>query len=374
MIWNKTFGGINYDIAYSAQQTSDGGYIITGYTYSYGNVSKYLWLIKVNSDGKELWNNTYAGRSGLSVQQTFDDCFIVTGYDFISGGSQEALLLKTDKDGNELWNKMFGGPSNDVGFSLKETCDGSYVIAGYTYSYGYGSSDLWLIKTKSDGIELWNITFGGTGNDNGYSVHLTSDHGYILSDGTSSYGNGLHDMWLIRVESDNHRPKLPNRPIGPTDGHIEKKYTYSANTTDSDKDEIYYMWDWGDGNFSDWIGPFKSGETVNVSYKWINPGLYQIRVKARDKFHYESDWSDALAVIISQRPLDLVLLFGFVSNLISEAEFYIFNAEQVLWINFNPFEPIIFTSADKILISRDYVGVILLPFGFVIGFFNAAVL
>ncbi len=182
-------------------------------------------------------------------------------------------------------------------------------------------------------------------------------------------------MWLIKIESENHPPKTPDRPTGPTEGHIEKQYTYTANTTDPETDDIYYKWDWGDGNISDWIGPYKSGETVDISHTWFTPGLYQIRVKAQDTFLYETNWSEPLAVIISHKPLDPVFLFGLISNFYSTSEFYSFNADLLLCIKFNPFEPILYSSGEVILISREYLGAILLPpFGIIFGFFSTAVI
>jgi hypothetical protein len=91
-------------------------------------------------------------------------------------------------------------------------------------------------------------------------------------------------------------PDKPETPVGETKGKAGKKYTYSTSTTDPDGDQVYYLWDWGDGNFSDWLGPYDSGDTAEASYTWVKEGEYEIRVKSKDIYNAESEWSDPLTV------------------------------------------------------------------------------
>ncbi|KAA0002611.1 MAG: PKD domain-containing protein, partial [Thermoplasmata archaeon] len=90
----------------------------------------------------------------------------------------------------------------------------------------------------------------------------------------------------------------PATPSGPTRIKEGIEYTYTTMTTDIDGDGIYYKWDWGDGSYSNWLGPFDSGEAINVSHIWTEKGIYKIRVKAKDTLGFESDWSEPLRVSI----------------------------------------------------------------------------
>jgi len=149
-LWTNTFGGSSSDYGYCVKQTTDGGYIITGRTDSYGKGGRDFWLIKTDSNGDSTWTKTFGGSSqdfGYSVQQTTDGGYVITG---TTDGN--VWLIKTDSLGQEVWNQTLGGSSDDYGWSVQQTADGGYIITGQTDSYGNGGWDVWLIKTDSEDV------------------------------------------------------------------------------------------------------------------------------------------------------------------------------------------------------------------------------
>ena len=213
-LWDKTFGGAGVDFGRYGQQTLDGGFIVIGYTTSIGSGGGDIWLIKTDLQGNEEWNRTFGGvdwERGLSIMQTNDGGFIIAGYTATYGnGNYDVWLIKTNSAGTLEWSKTFGGTNNDEGYSVQQTLDGGFIVTGYTTSFGNGSEDVWLIKTDSQGNEKWNQTFGGSGKDNGNSVQDIDNEGYIIAGWTESFGNGGRDAWLIRTDSEGHTDPFGN--------------------------------------------------------------------------------------------------------------------------------------------------------------------
>jgi hypothetical protein len=204
MEWNKTYGGTGYETGSCIAQTRDGGYIITGYTDSYGAGNEDVWLIKTNEEGELEWNKTYGATEldiGHCVQQTSDGGYIISAdTDSFGAGMSDIWLIKTDENGTEEWSKTYGGTVNEGNYFVIQSEDRGYIITGYTNSYGAENDDVWLVKTDENGTEEWNRTYGGKGSEWGYSFDKTSDGGYIITGFTYSYGAGETDVWLIKTD------------------------------------------------------------------------------------------------------------------------------------------------------------------------------
>ena len=206
MQWNETYGGEDYEESFSMIQTDDGGYALVGYTRSFGAGNEDFWLVKTDSAGNMQWNETYGGGNkdyAYSLTQTGDGGYTIAGHTRSFGaGDYDFWLVKTDGSGNMTWSQTYGGIDSDSVHSLIQTSDGGYAITGQTQSLGAGSSDLWLVKTDSAGNMQWNETYGGEDLDSGYSVVQTGDGGYAIAGCTVSYGAGDRDFWLIKLASE----------------------------------------------------------------------------------------------------------------------------------------------------------------------------
>ena len=205
--WIQTQWKNNYDAGHSVQQTNDDGYIIGGWTNSFGNGDNDLYLIKTDENGNEIWNQTFGGTNndqGYSVKQTSDGGYIISGYTETIEGYHDIYLIKTDETGNEEWSKSFGGEYDDTSNSIQQTMDGGYIIIGTTQSFGNGLKDVYIIKVDENGNEEWNQTYGGLGDDEGSFIQQTNDGGFIIIGWTNSFGLTpltFNDVYLIKTTS-----------------------------------------------------------------------------------------------------------------------------------------------------------------------------
>jgi hypothetical protein len=203
--WEKAFGGYYNDIAECVEQTEDGGYIIAGMTASQGAGLNDFYLIKTDALGDIEWVKNFGGYAddiAYSVQQTADNGYIIAGYtESYGAGDTDFYLVKTDALGNEEWEKTFGGNDAEVAYSIGQTADGGYILTGQTYSYDVGGGDIYLVKTNNTGTREWEQIYGGAGQDIAESVQQTTDGGYILAGFTDSSGAGATDVYLLRTDA-----------------------------------------------------------------------------------------------------------------------------------------------------------------------------
>ena len=203
--WSNTFGGSQNDNGLSVISTNDAGFAITGMTRSLGDSNGDVWLIKVNSNGEMEWERTYGGDDteyGRTIQQTVDGGYIIIGQTESFGlGYNDAYLIKTDSQGNEIWSQTFGGQGTDQGRQVVNTLDEGYLISGYTDSFGtLGGFNFWLVKANSLGELEWQRFYGEQGDDRGLSGIQTSDGGYAIAGYTNSGTSSGSDILFIKTD------------------------------------------------------------------------------------------------------------------------------------------------------------------------------
>jgi len=203
--WTKTIGGKYFEDDYSLIQTSDGGYAIAGETSSFGAGELDVYVVKLDANGNLQWTKTIGGESwdwGASLIQTSDGGYAIAGYTQSFGaGSGDVYVVKLDANGNLQWTKTIGGPEGEAGFSLIQTSDGGYAIAGYTKSFGPGDWDLYVVKLDANGNLQWTKTIGAKNkNYSKSSLIQTSDGGYAIAGHTESFGAGEWDVYVVKLD------------------------------------------------------------------------------------------------------------------------------------------------------------------------------
>ena len=235
--WDKDFGGAGDEVFYSLQQTTDKGFIVGGFSISDSSGNKTqnswgyedYWIVKTDSLGNKQWDKDFGGVYGdglYALQQTTDGGYILGGYsNSIIGGDKtqttwgymDYWIVKIDSLGNKQWDKDFGGTDYEYLFALQQTTDGGYILGGYSASgisgnktqASWGAEDYWVVKIDSLGIKQWDKVFGGTNSDELLSLQQTSDGGYLLGGYSESgiSGNksqntwGFSDYWIVKIDS-----------------------------------------------------------------------------------------------------------------------------------------------------------------------------
>jgi len=216
--WVKTYGGSAYDFGSAICRTDDGGYAICGFTNSFGSGGTDIWLLKTDVNGDTSWTRTFGGSDNdeaWALRQTVDGGYILTGYTASYGvGNWDVYVLKTNSAGDSVWAATFGGPHYDVGMSVIQAADNGFVVAGTCNGNdGWVGGDLWLLKIDVNGDTVWTSTIAGNAEDWGYSVHQTGDGGFAVGGKTWSFGAGQCDVYLVRygpeTGSKEHRGAAP---------------------------------------------------------------------------------------------------------------------------------------------------------------------
>lgn len=204
-IWEKTYGGSLFDVAYAIRETYDGGYIIAGFSSSFGNSGAYV--IRTDSLGDSLWTRLYGGvMSDLAshVELLDDTSYIIAGCTESFGATYgDFLIVKFNDNGDTIWTKNYGGEYTEWAYAAKKTADNCYTITGWTDSYGgtYGSN-IYLVKCDEWGDSVWTGVYANDSNEAAFDMQIMSDRSYIIVGSTNSYGAGGEDVYLIKTEPD----------------------------------------------------------------------------------------------------------------------------------------------------------------------------
>ncbi len=275
--WKKTFGGSRDELGNSITTTPDGGFVLTGYTYSndgdFDGMKKGnrdIFVIKLDSRGNVQWKKTFGGIDldcGYSITTTPDVGYVLTGWtksdddDFkdMNKGEWDIFVIKLDSVGDIQWRKTLGGNERDYGYSITTIPDGSYVLTGGTNSFdgdfdgmNKGRLDIFIIRLDSHGDVQWKTVFGGKREDIGCSITTTPDGGYVLTGETNSddgdfkgMNKGGKDIFVIKLDSR---------------GDVEWKKTFGGGSYDSASsitrtpDGSYVLTGWTSSYDSDFKG------------------------------------------------------------------------------------------------------------------------
>ncbi len=227
-VWTRCYGGSGDDEAYAIQQTTDGGYIVAGYSESTdgdvsGNHGGYRdsWLLKLTAIGDTVWTKCYGGSGGdyaNTIQQTTDGGYIMAGASYstdgdVTGnhGGLDSWLLKLTATGDTVWTKSYGGSGVDYAWVIQQTTNDGYIVAGTSNSTdgdvtgNFGDYDYWLLKLTATGDTVWTKCYGGSDDDEAYAIQQTTDGGYIVAglsnstDGDVNGNHGVYDSWLLKL-------------------------------------------------------------------------------------------------------------------------------------------------------------------------------
>ena len=204
--WQSSYGGPDSEESFWIDQTSDGGYIVAGYSISFSSGSKDVLILKLTQNGAIEWQRTYGGadsEEALSIEQTNDGGYIVTGYiDSVTDVLKEMLLMKLDANGNINWQRAYSNGDSAIASSVQQTNDGGYIVAGETNLVSHG--DIWVLKLFSNGTIEWQRSYGGASKESFYisNIQQTNDGGYILAGSTYSFsGTGDSIWWIVKLSS-----------------------------------------------------------------------------------------------------------------------------------------------------------------------------
>ncbi|MFC2111296.1 T9SS type A sorting domain-containing protein [Bacteroidota bacterium] len=253
--WLKNYGGTNWDFGYSVVQCPDSGFMVSGETFSYGNGNNDVFILKTDADGTKLWHKAYGGQNEDVAKSIspYKNGFVISGYtNSFGNGQYDCYILNIEQSGDTLWTKTYGDSLDDKAYCVKQVHDTAIVFCGYTENYGAQRKDALIVKIDSTGNEKWKYLYGdlendifidfvndinndlvffgntnsfGSSNDyyllktttnctfllsktygdlnseDGSSIYCTADSGYVVCGSTESYGIGISNIYVIKMNN-----------------------------------------------------------------------------------------------------------------------------------------------------------------------------
>lgn len=238
VVWQKAYGGNKNDQSSKVLPTPDGGYIFTGFSYSdqgaftaaHGDTD--MWVVKTDASGSVLWQRLLGGTAqdiAMDIALAADGGYVLTGQTYSNNGdvaqnlgASDCIILKLDGQGNTLWTKLFGGNSLDYPHGIENTADGGYIVSGHLgsadssaiglhYDPDYGMAEAWAIKIDGSGNQQWQRAYGSTKGEQAYTIKQTLDGGYIMGaitdleggtqNGDIAQAYGTSDFWIVKLNA-----------------------------------------------------------------------------------------------------------------------------------------------------------------------------
>jgi type IX secretion system substrate protein/putative pyrroloquinoline-quinone binding quinoprotein len=200
--WERTFGGSSEDCAYSIIRTADGSFAVAGYTNSFGAGNRDILMLKLNRKGNLIWSKTIGGASddnAYCIIETSDGGYALAGYTYSFGTNRNIYLVKLNSSGNLQWSKTIGGTSIEEAFSIIQAADGGYTLAGYKNASPY-DDDMYIVKLDNNGTIQWGRIIGGTGYERAYSIVQTPDGGYTAAGFFNPQpGEEIDVMYIVKL-------------------------------------------------------------------------------------------------------------------------------------------------------------------------------
>jgi len=286
------FGGKKSDTATAVELASDGGYVFTGSTETFGAGKKDIWVVKLDTAGRKQWAKLYGdtrNEVGESIVRFSDNGYILAGHtDSHGAGATDLFIIRLDIDGNNVWVKTFGGECAETAAEVVAVDDDSFVVAGTTCSYGQGGNDIWLLKMDGEGNNIWSYSYGGEKEEEAAGIMAMKGGGYVVFGTSDSRGDGSKDGWVFGLDSEGKKTwdktfggkseDMIADAVATEAGILFVGSTESKGNGGSDvwvfrtdmKGDILWEKTYGDGGDETGVSVVPAGDGYYVASKWFS--------------------------------------------------------------------------------------------------------